>query len=137
MDKKNSPNIAIARLKIYGAVRRLLGTSPFSDTELEIIAFSGYTDVDGYARFVQAQRLRQQLGLPANIPSKRDLGSHSEVKILAEILGKTKPDTEGKLILFTERPPCGSCTRAIIRLIKLLRPNIEVQVFHLCDDVQP
>ena len=59
----------------------------------------------------------------------------SEYKIMSEVFEKTKPETDGKLLIFSEQDPCGSCGRAVEAFRELRRIQLP-DVWHFFKDKQ-
>ena len=106
------PNIAIARCSINGEI-------------FELFAVSGTKVL-----------CQGAVGLPKtpifkllDPPPGRYRGYDSEYKLLEEIASRytQNKNVQGKIDLFTERPPCLSC-QDIIRQFRQTFPNIELSV---------
>ena len=65
----------------------------------------------------------------AGYPIARNIDT--EYKILTEISLNLSgnPNATGKIILFTERPPCSSCTN-VIEIFSKKHPDIELEIIH-------
>lgn len=77
----------------------------------------------------EGQRILKPLEFP-NDPIPRQVDT--EYKILESFAQKNIGNTnvQGSINLFTERPPCSSCTNVIEKQFADLFPNMEVRVFH-------
>ena len=58
-----------------------------------------------------------------------DRAIDTEAKILEEIARQYSSEATGRIVLFTERPPCDSCS-GVIHQFQAMFPNIEVDVIH-------
>ena len=74
------------------------------------------------------QRILKPLPDPKGLPREVD----TEYKILENFAQqhKSNPQVQGSINLFTERPPCDSCTDVIKRQFTQLYPNVEVRLYH-------
>lgn len=75
------------------------------------------------------QRVLKPLQTPDDpIPREVD----AEYKILENFAQqhRANPQVQGSINLFTERPPCDSCTDVIERQFTQLYPNVEVRLYH-------
>jgi hypothetical protein len=77
----------------------------------------------------EGQRILQPLQNPLD-PVPREVDT--EYKILENFAQQNRGNTNvsGRIDLFTERPPCTSCTNVIDKQFADLFPNMEVRVFH-------
>ena len=75
------------------------------------------------------QRILKPLQFP-NDPIPREVDT--EYKILENFAQqhKSNPQVQGSINLFTERPPCRSCTNVIENQFTSLYPNVEVRLYH-------
>lgn len=74
------------------------------------------------------ERILKALPDPKGLPREVD----TEYKILESFAQqhKANPQVQGSINLFTERPPCDSCTDVIKRQFTQLYPNVEVRLYH-------
>jgi len=107
-----SRNIGIVRCSIGGK-------------EFEEFAVSGEKAYNGVG--LPSQRIFQLL----NPPPGHYRGYDSECKLLEHIAAKytQNKNVEGKIKLFTERPPCPSCKDIISQFLRMF-PNIEIDIQH-------
>lgn len=89
---------------------------------LRIIKFSSYIDPP------PEQRILKPLPDPRGVPREAD----TEYKILENFAQKhqANPQVQGSINLFTERPPCVSCTDVIESQFTKLYRNVEVRLYH-------
>jgi The BURPS668_1122 family of deaminases len=76
----------------------------------------------------EGERILQPLPDPKGLPRAVD----SEYKILENFAQQNRGNTrvEGRIDLFTERPPCDSCSNVIEKQFHSLFPNMAVRVYH-------
>lgn len=119
---KPTGNFAAAEIDVYGA------------TKESVIAGSriGNKPNEAEAGFVNLPPEDARI-LKARAPGGGiDRSNDTEYKILESFAQKYKNSGEvsGSISIFTERPPCVSCTNVIQKQFSKLFPNVEVRVFH-------
>ncbi|WP_144372136.1 deaminase domain-containing protein [Vogesella urethralis] len=74
------------------------------------------------------QRILKPLPDPRGVPREVD----TEYKILENFAQQhqANPQVQGSINLFTERPPCRSCTDVIKEQFAKMYPNMEVRLYH-------
>jgi RHS repeat-associated protein len=122
---RTSPNFAFADIRIGTKGKDFSGT---------LISLSGTTRV----RTASGSLFEPIPGLVGNVSGKVNFmprvdkflrDKDSEIKILESVANQyiDNPYVKGKIYLFSERSPCGSC-REVIREFQKIFPNIEVQL---------
>lgn len=109
----NSDNIAFAT-----------GTIDNNAVNIKASSSSQGNNPKGFARTI-SENIRKLLLIPKNMGVNRV--SDTEAKILGHLLRNNKENSNGKVVIYTEREPCAFCNPAITRFTKL-RPHIQVSV---------
>ncbi|MFE1745809.1 deaminase domain-containing protein [Coleofasciculus sp. H7-2] len=115
-------------------VRQQLKVSPFKNIAFadfqidgdsgELIAISGQSNRSGTVGLLQ-----EPLFETFEVPPGHSRGYDSEYKLLEELASRyaQTPEVEGIINLFTERPPCDSCSN-VIQQFRRRFPNIILTV---------
>ena len=119
----NIGNAAVAEINVYGeGSTRVQAHSRIGNDPQSV--------KDGFVSLPPPeQRILKPLEFP-NRPIPREFDT--EYKILENFAQqhKSNPQVQGSINLFTERPPCDSCTDVIKRQFTQLYPNVEVRLYH-------
>ena len=116
-------NAAAAEINVYGE----------GSTRMQAHSQIGNDAASAREGFVSLPPPEQRILKPLQFPNDPiPHGVDTEYKILENFAQQhqANPQVQGSINLFTERPPCVSCTDVIKRQFAQLYPNVEVRLYH-------
>ena len=130
-------NVATATIRIDGQLpQNVQSVSMYGNPNNGQVFQNGYKNLnrsqlirDGYVALDNSQPILKPVNSPtSNIERAND----TEYKILENFAQQHKDNTNisGSIDIFTERPPCKSCSNVIQKQFSQIYPNMQIRVYH-------